>query len=458
MNTQIELSVLHERAEALNALAKKEGRSMTNEEQTEFDNILKKSKEMRYSLKTENELRTDIANAFNTAMDNKNDKVKFNTGMTEYNDGVRAIGKYTKNYIMYTGNNLAEIESRMSEPMHPPKVGCEPLDLFNETSGKFTDANDFWQALNSRQLDPRLEQRTLTVGNAASAGILVPNIVSDKILNVALEAEAIRPRATVWTLDAEKLTIPMWNNFSHTSVRTYNGFLPKWLGEATDDTASTPSLQYMELECKYLTLYCNASIQLANSAAGFDAVLGEAMRGAVSFAMDDAFINGDGVGKPTGLLNDLAKIEVSRATASTISYADCANMFGRVYTANLPNVVWLANPSTIPELLQHTLASGAEAYNVLKEEAGVFRIFGRPVIFSEKLPALGTKGDLILADLSQYQVALNPNFLIGKTDAAEWYSGVVSYRIIMAIDGRGSWVAPITPRFGSTQSWLVILD
>ncbi|MCE9680685.1 phage major capsid protein, partial [Shewanella sp. AS1] len=49
----------------------------------------------------------------------------------------------------------------------------------------------------------------------------------------------------------------------------------------------------------------------------------------IRFQVEDAFINGDGVGKPLGILNSPCITTQVRNTATYIYLADIANMWGR---------------------------------------------------------------------------------------------------------------------------------
>ena len=85
-------------------------------------------------------------------------------------------------------------------------------------------------------------------------------------------------------------------------------------------------------------------------------------------------------------------------------------------------------------------------------------LLGRPVIPVEHCAVLGTPGDVVLADLSQY-------LLIDKGAPRQDYSMHVNFltdegvfRFVYRVDGQPSWKKPLTPKSaGSTLSPFISL-
>ena len=86
-------------------------------------------------------------------------------------------------------------------------------------------------------------------------------------------------------------------------------------------------------------------------------------------------------------------------------------------------------------------------------------LFGRPLIFTEKNPALGTRGDVMLIDPTQYAVGQRSELIVETSNAVGWLRDVVSMRAIVRHDGQSLWSAPQTPLDGgNTLSPIVVLD
>jgi HK97 family phage major capsid protein len=96
---------------------------------------------------------------------------------------------------------------------------------------------------------------------------------------------------------------------------------------------------------------------------------------------------------------------------------------------------------------------------VLRDDGtGGFTILTRPVIFTEKVPALGDKGDIMLADLSQYAVGLRAEILLEKSAHVGFKDDSTWYRAIVRADGQPTWDQPYTPAYGDTLSPFVVLE
>ena len=95
---------------------------------------------------------------------------------------------------------------------------------------------------------------------------------------------------------------------------------------------------------------------------------------------------------------------------------------------------------------------------MFKEEASRFTLLGKKIIFTEKCPALGAKGDLILADLSQYAIGMRKEIALDRSNVPGWMEDMTDYRVIVRVDGQGTWDKPVTPKNGTTLSWAVALE
>jgi len=83
---------------------------------------------------------------------------------------------------------------------------------------------------------------------------------------------------------------------------------------------------------------------------------------------------------------------------------------------NPASSVWVANPAVLPQLCTMALSVGTGGVAVYMPANGAAgkpydTLFGRPIIWNEQCSALGTVGDILLCDWSQY--------LVGQKSGAE---------------------------------------
>lgn len=423
---------LVEKAEAILNEAEKAGGSLTKEQEREFDRYTDKIKRINDEI-DEELLRIRTSETI------LNTPHKINHCVDEAQPQVSAT-IVSKSYRgMFYGN--------------------ETVSLSNNG---FHSMNEFLKTMHLGRADQRLLNSSMVEGIPEFGGYSVPEEYGAFLMDKSLENEIIRPRATVWAMGSETKKIPAFDGADRTN-NLFGGISGEWLEEGQTGTRKAAKLRLIQLTAKKLACFSQASNELIADGMSFEEMLAGALIKGIGWYMDYAFINGTGEGQPLGILNDPALITVSKETSqvtATITYQNVVNMFSRLAPSCFTNAVWLANPSVIPQLLTMTITigTGGAQIPVFKEEASRFTLLGKEIIFTEKCPALGAKGDLILADLSQYAIGMRKEIALDRSNAPGWMEDVTDYRVIVRVDGQGTWDKPITPKNGTTLSWAVALE
>ena len=153
---------------------------------------------------------------------------------------------------------------------------------------------------------------------------------------------------------------------------------------------------------------------------------------------------------------DTRKIESLRKEteqqANTITYTNLADMLGRMHPASFSKAVWVCHVSTVPQLLQLSIpvGTGGSAYPALSESNGTWKLLTRPVIFTEKTETLGSQGDILLTDFSQYCAGLRQDIRFDVSKDYAFTSDESYGRLIARIDGQPLWDEALTLKDGST--------
>ena len=128
-------------------------------------------------------------------------------------------------------------------------------------------------------------------------------------------------------------------------------------------------------------------------------------------------------------------------------------MLGSLWSGSFQRAVWVAHPTTIPELLGLSIpvGTGGSAYPVLSETSGGFKMLTRPVLFSEKMETLGSRFDILLADFSQYLIGLRKGMSIDRNPYTGFETDSIYVRLRERHDGMPIWDEPLTLKDGSTQ-------
>jgi HK97 family phage major capsid protein len=326
--------------------------------------------------------------------------------------------------------------------------------------GGFTGAEEFLATLHSGLADPRLLAMQNTQVDSAG-GFSVPGEVRGQWLDSSLEGEIIRSRADVWPMASSSIAAPGFDDGDH-SDNLYGGFAGGWANEGDDLDLEEVKLRLVKLRARKLGILARVSNELIADGVSFDSQLGAAIVKALGWFMDRAFFAGNGASAPMGIFNSPATITVAKEAnqaADTIVYANLAKMFARIPPGSHERAVWVANSTTIPQLLQLSVpvGTGGSHVPVLTESGGQFRMLTRPVIFTEKVPALGDRADIGLYDFSQYAIGMRAEFSLAKSMHAGFQKDSVFYRGILRVDGQPKLTAPLTPANGDTLSPFVVL-
>lgn len=321
----------------------------------------------------------------------------------------------------------------------------------------FRDFGEFLRCINSGRYDGRLEKRQMMGSVGRLGGFSVPEEMGGFIFDTSLEQEIVRPRATVWPVNTDTFRAPAWNGQDH-SASLFGGLTGAWLAEAELANDEEAEMREILLNPQKLAVFVSVSNELLADSGMFEAQIRAAMGSTLSYQLDIAFLTGDGVGKPLGILNAPSIIEEQRSVANRITYADVCSMFARLHPALQQGAVWIVNNSLLPELLAMEDAGNHLVWHP-DGTAGVPKtLLGSEVIFTEKVPALGNRGDITLVNLKQYVIGMRSAISLEKSNAPGWQRDLSSYRAIVRVDGQPAWHEPVTPvGGGDTLSWAVTL-
>ena len=319
----------------------------------------------------------------------------------------------------------------------------------------------FFHAVVAGRHHPDLRNSALTEGVESDGGFLVPVEQSARIHAVSLENELVMPRCFVQPMISNTIKLPAMSIGSH-STNLFGGFTASYTAEQGQIHEHNPTTRSMELNAKKLTGLLRFSNELVQDIPGGENQIVQICGKGLAWYRDRAFLKGTGAGEPLGILNASCVVAVAKETgqkADTIVYENLTKMMARMYAGSFANSVWVAHQSTIPQLLTLSLAVGTagSAIPVLNQANGQFTILTRPVIFTEKTENLGDKGDIMLADFSQYVVGLRGEMRFDTSIHVGFTTDELYARLIERHDGQPLWNEPLSLEDGTTVSPFVVL-
>lgn len=311
--------------------------------------------------------------------------------------------------------------------------------------------------VNARLANQRKVQNSFGSTVPADGGFLVPETLRAGLLQTSLESSVVRPRATVIPMESLRVPIPTVDSTSNVSS-VFGGIVAYWTEEGAALTESQATFGRVVLEAKKLTAYCVVPNELLADASAFGSFIDQKLPQAISFYEDYAFMTGTGVGEPLGFLNCPASVSataVSGQGANTIVWENLVAMYARMLPSSLGSAVWIASIDTFPQLATMALSVGTGGSAIWLNNGAVgppMTILGRPVIFTEKTPTLGTTGDISFVDLSYYLIG---DRQVMQTAASEHYkfaNDQTAFRVVERVDGRPWLQSAITPKNNSSST------
>lgn len=332
-------------------------------------------------------------------------------------------------------------------------AGNPKMDTALRTAGYVTD--ETMAKLEAHQRKD-LEEATGSLG-----GYLVPIEYRPELYAKAAEAAIVRPRATVIPMSTRQILMPSLDQTTTPSDQLsafFGGLYFQWIEEGQAKPEVEVAFRQIELCAHELAGWLPVSNNLiADSAISVDALIRNLFSKCMADAEDYWYLQGDGVGKPFGVIHSPATIQVARAGAGAIVWADIIAM---LHAFEPGNGVWVAHICTMEQLLCLQDANSNYMWIPNMRDGMPERLMGYPLIFSEKPSALGSKGDIGLYDFSYYLIGNRSGPAVEASVHERFRYNQTTYRISMRIDGK-PWLSapvPLRPAGLNSISPFVTLD
>lgn len=367
---------------------------------------------------------------------------------------------------------------KVPPPNEGGRVTAVPATPITDRKGGFKSFGEYAQAVHAHYAKPqdsagataKLLNAATTYGSegvGADGGFAVPPEFQTTIWEKVTTQESLLTRCTPQPIAGNNITIPKDET---TPWQTSGGILVYWESEAGAPTQTKPQLQLDTIRLQKLMALVPVTEELLEDAPAVEGYLQNRAPMKMVAKINTAIIRGTGVGQPQGILNSDSFISVAKENsqdAGSVWYANIAKMWGRMYAPLRGNAIWLVNQDVEQSLIQ--MAFDPEASSkvpVFLPQTGASAspytmLMNRPMVAVESCSTLGTQGDIIFVDLSQYMLLRKAGQDI-RTDVSMhlfFDQALLAYRFIFRLNGKPMWGSAITRENGSnTLSWAVTLD
>jgi HK97 family phage major capsid protein len=385
------------------------------------------------------------------------------------------------------GAQLKEIEEAV-KVLGPAALAARESGNVTDLPTSFKELREFWMAVamagnikNRGPIDPRLfnwkgdegeqavekkhggktewEQKTTMTGSVGQfGGFLIPTEFLAQLQAVTPENNPWRSRATVIPMRRRQINIPVLDQTVTTAgiPHWFGGIQAYWTEEGGSKTQADAKFRQIELVAHKLICYTRSTDELLDdSAIGLDAFLRGPLgfSGAINWHEEYAFLRGSGAGQPLGVVNAGATISVA-ATANPPApgtiYTDLVNMLENFLPSG--RGVWFISQRHMSDLLTMNGPAANPFYlwgNAVQGQPNT--LLGWPVIWTEKLPAPGSAGSILLADPRYYLIGDRQATTIDSTNVERFQYDETSWRAVHRVDGQPWLSTPITLADGTAQ-------
>lgn len=383
--------------------------------------------------------------------------------------------------IANQAKKLAKPQGRQTDPddpspqasrqdPEPQKRRRTPATYTNQDKGKcgFKSFGDFALSVKNAsrqggQVDPRLVVNAPSTygseGVGTDGGFAVPpDFRKDIMVKISAE-ESLLSLTDQMTSDSNTLVLPIDET---TPWQTSGGIQAYWEGEGKQFSQSKPALQNNTIRLNKLTALVGVTEELLEDASAMDSYLRKKAPEKIDFKINDALINGTGVGMPLGILKSPALVSVAKETsqpADTVKAENLMKMWSRCYGPSRRSAVWLYNQDIEPQVMSAAIAiknvAGTEnvgGFPVYLPPGGLSStpyatLFGRPMIPTQACQTLGDKGDILIADLKQYLTAVKTQGMRQEMSIHLWFDyDVVAFKFVIRVAGQPWLSTYITPK------------
>ena len=292
---------------------------------------------------------------------------------------------------------LNALEREMALPVNAPITSKPDNKAIEEKSGRASDLykKAFWNRMRSKNmLTPELSN-VLREGVDSEGGYLVPDEYENTLVEALSGECVIRNYAHVFTTSNGSHKIPVVASKGEASWIDENGSYPE-----SDDSFSQE-----QIDAHKLGTIIKVSEELLNdSAFNLEAYFEREFARRIANKEEEAFISGNGVAKPVGILNR-AEVGVTTASASAITADEIMDLFYSLKGAYRRNAIWILNDETVKAIRKLKDGSGQYLWQPGLREGEPDLLLGKPLKTVSYMPTVAAEAKpIIFGDLSYYWI------------------------------------------------------
>lgn len=328
----------------------------------------------------------------------------------------------------------AAIDAELSKATSTPLTGKPGAKMGKDETEKTGRASDeykgsFWNAMRVKAPMPSV-LNALQEGTDSEGGYLVPDEFERTLVEALEEENVFRTLAHVIKTSSGDRKIPVVASKGTAS----------WVDEEGAYTESDDAFSQVSIGAYKLGTMIKISEELlADSVFDLEAYISKEFARRIGAREEESFFNGDGKGKPLGILaaKDGAEVGVTAASATAITADEVIDLFYSLKAPYRKNAVWVLNDATVKQIRKLKDSTGQYLWQPSLVAGTPDTILGRPVKTSAFMPtaAAGAK-TIAFGDFKYYWIADRQGRTFKKLSELYAANGQVGFMGTQRVDGK----------------------
>ena len=324
----------------------------------------------------------------------------------------------------------AAIDREMDQPTSAPLVSRPSTAMEKQKAGRASDEykSAFWGMVRSRSVNPGI-MNALQIGTDTEGGYLVPDEYEHTLVQALEEENVLRPLCTVIQTSSGDRKIPIVASHGTASWVEEEGQIPE-----SDDMFGQISIGAH----KVATMIKVSDELLQDPVFNIENYIAYEFARRIGAAEEEAFITGDGAGKPTGLLHDTngAGIGVTTSGAS-IAADELFDLVHSVKSVYRKKAMFLLNDSTLKAIRKLKSIEGQYLWQPGIKEGQPDTLLNYKVVTSPFMPEIEAGKKVILfGDFKHYWIADRQGRSFQRLNELFAVTGQIGFRATQRVDGR----------------------
>jgi len=321
------------------------------------------------------------------------------------------------------------MDRELNAPTSTPITGKPEAAKTDTKVGRASDnyKSAFWQQVRDRSTYE--VRNALQVGVDTEGGYLCPDTFENELVVGLTAKNVIRSLAKVINTSSGQHKIPVVATRGTASWVEEEGPIPEG-----DDVFGQ---QYIGAH-KVGTLIKVSEELLHDSAFDLEKYFIDEFSRRIGNKEEEAFLIGDGSGKPTGILADgAAEVGVTAASATAITADELIDLFYSLPAPYRTNAVWVMNDATMKYIRKLKDTTGQYLWQKAIHEGDHETLLGKPIFHSPFAPevAAGSK-PILFGDFSYYWIGDRTGISFRRLNERYADTGQVGFLATKRVDGK----------------------